>query len=421
LKRAAVIGGGWAGLAAAVTLAEAGVAVVLFEMAPQLGGRARRVEHDGQAFDNGQHILIGAYTETLALMRQVGADPAVLLQRLPLTLRYPQGRGLQLPPGPAVPAFVRGVLANRDWTPGERLALLRAALGWRLRGFRCDPALTVAGLCATLPRRVRDDLIDPLCIAALNTPAEAASATVLLRVLHDALFAGPGAADLLLPRTTLDKVLPLPAERWLRLAGSELRLTTRVERLVAGDGGWIVDDEPFDAVVLAATAAESARLATPVAPDWAAAAGAFGYEPIVTVWLQADGAALPAPMLALHADAQAPAQFVFDHGVLSGQPGHHAFVISGAAPWVERGREATAQAVLAQARATFPAADWRLLRVISERRATFSCTPGLRRPGLAIAPGLVAAGDHVAGPYPATLEGAVRSGRAAAGALMVGR
>lgn len=418
MTRVAVIGGGWAGLAAAVTLAGAGADVVLFEMAPQLGGRARRVEHDGQAFDNGQHILIGAYTETLALMRQVGADPQALLQRLPLTLRYPQGQGLRLPPGPAVPAFLRGVLANHDWTLGERLALLRAALGWRLRGFRCDPALTVAQLCSALPRRVRDDLIDPLCIAALNTPAEAASATVLLRVLHDALFAGPGAADLLLPRTTLDALLPLPAERWLRAAGAELRLATRVRQLVAADGGWTVDGEPFGAVVLAATAAEAARLAAPWAADWAAAAGAFGYEPIVTVWLQAHGMALPAPMLALRADAQAPAQFVFDHGALGGHAGRHAFVISGAAPWVARGRDATAQAVLAQARANFPHGAWRLLRVISERRATFRCTPGLRRPGLPVAPGLVAAGDHVAGPYPATLEGAVRSGRAAARALI---
>jgi hydroxysqualene dehydroxylase len=421
LKRAAVIGGGWAGLAAAVTLADAGAAVVLFEMAPQLGGRARRVEHDGQAFDNGQHILIGAYTETLALMRHIGADPAALLLRLPLTLRYPQGHGLRLPSGPAVPAFVRGVLANRDWTLGERLALLRAALGWRWRGFRCDPALTVTELCAALPRRVRADLIDPLCIAALNTPAEAASATVLLRVLHDALFAGPGAADLLLPRTTLDALLPQPAERWLRRAGAELRLATRAGHLAAGDSGrWVVDGEPFDAVVLAATAAESARLAARTAPPWAATAGAFGYEPIVTVWLQADGARLPAPMLALHADVQAPAQFVFDHGALSGHPGRHAFVISGAAAWVERGRDATAQAVLTQARASFPATGWRLLRVISERRATFRCTPGLQRPGLAVAPGLVAAGDHVDGPYPATLEGAVRSGRAAAQALIAG-
>lgn len=414
MTRTAVVGGGWAGLAAAVALAEAGHRVVLFEMAPGLGGRARRIAPEDEAYDNGQHILIGAYTETLSLMRRIGADPERLLHRQPLTLRYPQGRGLRLRPGPAVPAFLRAVLANTDWTLGERLALLRAAASWRLRGFRCPPSLTVDALCAGLPRRVRDDLIDPLCVAALNTPSEAASAGAWLRVLRDALFAGPGAADLLLPRTTLDELLPQPAARWLQGAGAELRLGRRVEALSPRAAGWLVDDEPFDAVVLACSAAEAARLASPWAPDWAAVAGAFAYEPIVTVWLQADGMTLPSAMLALHADAQAPAQFVFDHGSLTAHPGRFAFVISGAAPWVDRGREATADAVLAQARGVFPDADWRLLRVVSERRATFRCTPGLERPEADIATGLVAAGDHVDGPYPATLEGAVRSGLAAA-------
>ena len=107
----AVVGAGWAGLAAAVRAREAGHAVTLFEMAAQLGGRARSVDIEGHALDNGQHILIGAYQRTLALMRTVGADPQALLTRLPLTLLYPDGRGLRLPPGPALPGFVRGVLS----------------------------------------------------------------------------------------------------------------------------------------------------------------------------------------------------------------------------------------------------------------------------------------------------------------------
>jgi hypothetical protein len=204
----AVVGAGWAGLAAAVHLTGQGQRVTLLEMAAQAGGRARGVERDGATFDNGQHILIGAYDETLALMRCVGADPDLLLHRQPLTLVRPGTHGLRLPPGPALPAFVRAVLANRDWTLSERLALLRTAAAWAVRRFRCDPGLTVQALCAGLPARLRDDLIDPLCVAALNTPAAEASASVLLRVLRDALFSGPGAADLLLPRVTLDHLLP---------------------------------------------------------------------------------------------------------------------------------------------------------------------------------------------------------------------
>jgi squalene-associated FAD-dependent desaturase len=421
-RRVAVVGGGWAGLAAAVALVESGHALDGFEMAPQLGGRARRVDADGEVFDNGQHILIGAYAQTLALMRRVGADPDALLLRLPLTLRHPTGHGLRLPPGPAVPAFVRGVLACRDWTWGERLALLAQAGGWAARRFRCDPALTVAQLCAGLPARLRADLIDPLCVAALNTPADEASAAVLLRVLHDALFSGRGGADLLLPRVPLDALLPAPAARWLQLRGARWHCGRRVARIERAGAGWAVDGDRFDAVVLACSATEAARLAATVAPGWAARAAALRYEPIVTVYLQCDGARLPAPMMALASDAHAaPAQFVFDHGALGGVPGRMAFVVSGAAPWVARGREATADAVVAQAVAAFPPATWpappRLLRLISEKRATFRCTPGLDRPPATIAPGLIAAGDHVQGPYPATLEGAVRSGLAAAAAL----
>jgi hypothetical protein len=118
-------------------------------------------------------------------------------------------------------------------------------------------------------------------------------------------------------------------------------------------------------------------------------------------------------MLALHSDAGMPAQFVFDRGQLGGPDGLLAFVVSGAQPWVDQGLDATALAALAQARIALQAhlrGPLRLIHTIAEKRATFRCTPGLRRPGTVIAPGLLAAGDHVDGPYPATLEGAVRSG-----------
>ena len=181
----AVVGGGWAGLAAAVRTTEAGHAVTLFEMAAHWGGRAREVAVDGRALDNGQHILIGAYGRTLALMHTVGADASALLQRRPLELRYPDGRGLQVPPGPAWLGFARAVAGSEGWTARERLALMAAATGWALAGFRCAPQLTVAQLCRRLPPVVHELLVDPLCVAALNTPAHEASAAVFLRVLRE--------------------------------------------------------------------------------------------------------------------------------------------------------------------------------------------------------------------------------------------
>ena len=420
----AVIGGGWAGLAAAVRAREAGRQVTLFDMAGQLGGRARGVSVDGLALDNGQHILIGAYTRTLALMRAVGADVEGGLWRQPLELRYPDGRGLRLPPGPAVPGFVRAVLACQGWRWRDRLALLSAAAGWAAKGFRCDPALTVQALCRKLPAPVRQLLIDPLCVAALNTPASQASAQVLLRVLRDALFSGRGGADLLLPRRSLDALLPQPAQAWLQAAGVAVQLGQRVQQLTSAGLRWDVDGAAFDAVVLACSAAEAARLTDGMAPAWAERARGLRYEPIVTVYLQCMGARLPSAMTALIEGPEAPAQFAFDHGVLGATPGLFAFVVSGARQWVDAGLEHTGQAVLEQALQAFAAGTWpsapRVLKVLAEKRATFRCTPGLDRPPAHIAPGLVAAGDYVQGPYPATLEGAVRSGESAVKALVSG-
>ncbi|NML14239.1 NAD(P)-binding protein [Azohydromonas sp. G-1-1-14] len=414
-----VIGGGWAGIAAAVEAVTLGHRVTLFEMAPRLGGRARALP-DG-VLDNGQHILIGAYRQTLSLMRCVGVEPEQVLQRLPLALVTPDGRGLRLPPGPPLATFGWAVLRRQGWSAGERLRLLATSLRWMALRFRCSPSWSVAQLCAGLPRRVRTDLIDPLCVAALNTPAERASAAVFLRVLRDALFGGQGAADLLLPRRPLSALLPDPAGHWLRRRGATLHVATRVQSLAREADAWHVQGQRFDALVLAASAAEAARLAQPLAPDWATRTAALRYEPIVTVYLESRGSRLALPMVQLHESASAPAQFLFDHGALSGMPGCFAAVISGAAPWTERGLPATGEAVRAQLQRDFPAGTWheppRVKRIVAERRATFACTPLLQRPPARIAPGLWAAGDYVEGPYPATLEGAVRAGVTAAQAL----
>ena len=416
-----VVGGGWAGLAAAVRAAQAGHAVTLLEMAGQLGGRARGVDVEGLALDNGQHILIGAYRRTLDLMRTVGVDEATGFHRRPLELRYPDGRGLRMPAGFAWLGFGVAVATCQGWNWRDRAALIGLASGWALTGFRCPPALTVAQLCSGLPPAVRELLIDPLCVAALNTPAADASASVLLRVLRDALFGGRGSADLLLPRRSLRGLLPEPAHAWLQTAGAQVQLGRRVDVIAATTTGWQVDSEAFDGVILACTASEAARLTRHTAPGWSEQAGALRYEPIVTVYLRCPGARLPAPMTALIESPRAPAQFAFDHGALGATPGLFAFVVSGARRWVDAGLHATGQAVLQQALNDFPSATWpsapTLVKVLAEKRATFRCTPALRRPPARIAAGLVAAGDYIDGPYPATLEGAVQSGENALRAL----
>lgn len=413
-----MIGGGWAGLAAAIEATRLGRTVTLFEMAATLGGRARSVGVDEPVLDNGQHILIGAYRETLSLMRQVGVDLDAALLRAPLTLVHADGVGLRLSAGSAVIAFARGVLTHSGWTVRERAALLLKALHWAAFGFTCRADQTVSDLCDGLPQAVRRDLIDPLCVAALNTAAPQASASVFLRVLRDALFSGPGSADLLLPRQPLGDLFPAPAARWLTENGSRVVTSRRAMELEADGAGWRVDGERFDGVLLACTASEAARLVQSHAPQWAHLAEAFGYEPISTVYAMSHGTRLPQPMTLLRSDGvHGPAQFVFDHGWLSGRHGLLSFVISAAQPWVAAGQTATAEATLIQARtqlADHLKSPLQTLRVFNEKRATFRCKPHLQRPPAQVAEGLLAAGDYIDGPYPATLEGAVRSGLSAA-------
>jgi squalene-associated FAD-dependent desaturase len=413
----AVVGGGWAGLAAAVRATEAGHAATLFEMAGQLGGRARTVAADDQVLDSGQHILIGAYSRCLALMRTVGCDVDAVLDRRPLELRYPDGRGLRMPAGPAWLAFGRAAFGCQGWGTRDRLALMLTSARWALGGFRCASTQSVADLCGGLTQPVRTLLIDPLCVAALNTPAHQASGQVFLRVLADAIFGGAGSADLLLPRRALGELLPGPAQSWLTQHGARLALGHRVLELRSAASGWSVDGDSFDRVILACSVAEATRLAQTLAPAWAGLTGGLRYQPIVTVYFQCDGAALPAPMTALVEGPLAPAQFAFDHGAIGSIPGRFAFVISGAGRWLDQGQAALSSAVQAQAeqvlRPPSRLPGLKLVRVMTDKRATFSCTPGLQRPSPEVAQGLLAAGDYVRGPYPATLEGAVRSGEEA--------
>ncbi|MGQ2979680.1 MAG: hydroxysqualene dehydroxylase HpnE [Polaromonas sp.] len=419
--KVAVVGAGWAGCAAAVEATRLGAQVTLFETGRVPGGRARRV--DGQwpdgtplTLDNGQHILIGAYSETLKLMRDLGLDVQTLLQRLPLTLQFPDGSGIAFPALPTPLDAFAGILRARGWSWRDKLSLLRAAVQWQLGGFRCSPNLSVATLCKRLTPPVKATLIEPLCVAALNTPADRASGQVFLRVLRDALFSESGGSNLLLPRTDLGALLPDAALAWLAQRGADLRLGTRVLALSPAGTGWQVDGETFERVLLACPPAEAARLVQATGlpcQTWTDRARALQFEAITTVYVWSPGTRLAQPMLALTAGApegEAPAQFVFDRARLGGPDGLLAFVVSAS----QGDSAALAQRVLMQARQQLGLAAPQIVQTIVEKRATFACLPGLLRPAAHIAPGLVACGDYVDGPYPATLEGAVRSGLQAA-------
>ncbi|MES2413891.1 MAG: hydroxysqualene dehydroxylase HpnE [Pseudomonadota bacterium] len=428
--RVAVIGAGWAGSAAAVAATRLGHQVTLFESARTLGGRARRVDVDcnGESLplDNGQHILIGAYTETLKLMQDLGVDVQAAFLRIPLALQFPDGDGLRLPALPAPLDALVGILSARGWSWAEKFSLLKVATGWRLRNFECAPPQSVTDVCAGLAPRIMATFIEPLCVSALNTPPERSSGQVFLRVLHDSLFSVSGGSNLLLPRRDLSVLLPDAAAAWLQHQNGQVRAGARVQAISQTADGWQVrvendaagDAAPFDGVILACPPAEAARLAESAAlpcEPWLALARNLQHEAIATVYAMAPGARLQQPMLALRNTGDYPAQFVFDRAQLGGPAGLLAFVIS-----ASHGSAAElAEQVIRQAAAQLNLQDLQLLQTVVEKRATFACTPGLQRPGAAIAPGLLACGDYVAGPYPATLEGAVRSGLDAANGLLL--
>ncbi|WP_296949701.1 hydroxysqualene dehydroxylase HpnE [uncultured Massilia sp.] len=449
-RRVAVIGGGWAGCAAAVELADAGCAVVLYEAARTLGGRARAVQLDGRALDNGQHILLGAYRDTLALLRRVGVDPRAAFLRLPLQMRYPPASGLLDFVAPRLPAplhMLAALLRARGLAREDKLALARFTTSARWMGWQLHRDCSVSELLQRFDQtpRVQRLLWAPLCIAALNTPPERASAKVFLAVLRDSLGARRAASDMLLPRLPLDALFPDAARAWLERRGAHVALGSRVRDIarvvmeggIGGDmdragtdggGGWCVTvngaDARFDAVVVATAPWQAAALvrALPGMAPVAQQLDAFAYEPISTVYLQyAAGTRLPLPFCAL-LDAPAEGlwgQFAFDRGQLdAGQDGLLAVVVSAAGDAAALPREALAAAVAAQLAGVFgmpalAASAWS--RVVTEKRATFACAPGLQRPGNATGlAGLALAGDYTAGAYPATLESAVRSGVAAA-------
>jgi len=418
--KVAIVGAGWAGCAAAVEATRLGHQVTIFEASRTAGGRARRVMATvaGRqiALDNGQHILIGAYAETLRLMKDVGVDEAASFLRLPLAMQFPDGSGLKLPDWPAPLDAFAGILTAGGWSWADKLSLLKVALGWQLGGFQCRPEQSVSDLCQGLAPGAMSSLIEPLCVSALNTQAERASGQVFLRVMRDALFAQSGGSNLLLPRVDLSALLPDAALAWLAAHGGAPRLGVRVQAVATAGAGWAVDGEGFDRLVLACPPSEAARLVqgSGIAADaWLADARGLRHEALTTVYAHAPQARLRQPMLALRSGTADPAQFVFDRRQLGGPAGLLAFVIS-----ASTGDGATlTERVLAQAARQLGRSDLQLVRTIVEKRATFACTPGLQRPVAVIAEGLLACGDYIAGPYPATLEGAVRSGLEAARGL----
>ena len=423
--RIAVVGAGYSGIAAAVGLVRGGAAVTLFDANRTAGGRARRVEYRGAVLDNGQHILLGAYRQTLELMRTVGV-PESAVRHHRLAIHYPGALEFAAPALPA-PLHVAVALAfARGLTFAERSAAFALSFAIRRAEGAAQEGETVAAFLDRLgqPERLRRLLWEPLCVAALNTPAERADARVFARVLRDALLRTRADSDLLLPAFDLSSLLPDPAIAWLGERGTEIVLGARVAALAREGTGWRLataeGPREFDAVVCATAPHEAAVLlgSVPTLAPLAARISAIAHDPITTVYLQYDSrVTLPFPMTGVE---NGHAQWLFDREALGGARGLVAAVISASRAQATLDHDVLATAVhreIERLGCTVDPPRW--TKVITEKRATFSCVPGTFRPAAQTgSPGLVLAGDYTEGPYPATLEAAVASGLRAAALLL---
>src|SRR5690606_3644362 len=320
--KVAVIGAGYAGMAGAVALVDAGHEVTVFETSRVLGGRARKVESALGTVDNGQHILIGAYRDTLDLMRKVGVDESAAFLRLPLTLHYPDF-SMRAPRLPAPLHLAVALLTAQGLTWKEKLAAIHFMQWLKKRRFRLERDCTVQALldAQAQPQALRRHPWDPLCIGALNTPAATASAQVFVNVLRDSLAAGREASDLLIPRIDLSALLAEPAARYVEARGGRVRTGAAVGDIVRDKEGYRLDVEPdieYGNVIVAVAPYHLPRLLAglPGLDALRAQVEALAWEPIVTCYLRyPPGTRLPRPMLGL---SDSHAHWIFDRAQLDG-------------------------------------------------------------------------------------------------------
>ena len=409
-------------MAAAVELVERRVPVTVFEASRTLGGRARRVDVNGLALDNGLHILIGAYCETLRLLATVSGGLPTGLLRQPLDLHVLGKFRLRTAPLPAPLHLATALLRAQGLGIAERLRAAQWISRLRATNFRLDSDVSVAQLLARHRQGARAlrHLWEPLCMSALNTPPESASAQVFLNVLRDSLNGRREDSELLLPTTDLSALFPEPAARYVEQHGGQVLRGTPVSSLRVDDQRLLVHtaagSTPFSHAICALPPYRVAEVlgGVPALAGVTRAVERLTYEPIYSVYLQyQDPLRLPQAMFGL---AGGITQWVFDRGALCGQHGLVGVVISGSGRHQDLAQETLVATIHAELCAHFPQLREPLWsRVIAEKRATFSCVVGVERPSQRTpARNVYLAGDYTASDYPATLEAAVRSGVACA-------
>lgn len=425
----AIVGGGWAGLACALKLAQAGYQPVVFESAPEPGGRARRAAIHGHDRDNGQHLMLAGCTALTTLFDLAGIE-------LPITpFSYQSGtRQLSVPMQPGRWSLVKALLSARGFSWQERYRLLSALLRLQMKGWRVPKQQTVA---AWLTETNQPDVLitefwAPLCLAILNTPLEQAAMYRLAPVLCDTLGMGGSALGMIQPEANLSDTIVWPLVNAIKQSGGKVLCGARISAVMPTLSGYQLgandrdsDTEmsaSFDHVVLALPPWSLKQLALPETINAAQWVEAFADQPIATVYLSFEESfRLPAPLLQIGGPTSDDARIWAMDRAHCGEPGVIAVSISAQGSWCQLSGEALAEACLSalqQAVAETPPCLWH--KAVTVQRATYAATSGAFLPATALEPQprLHLAGDWTHPEYPATLEAAVASGFAAARCIM---
>ena len=439
----AIIGGGCAGLSAAAALVEKGLKVTLFEASSQLGGRARTVlvENNSlmQLLDNGQHMMLGAYRETLALLGKMGISEDKAFMRIPLEINMRSSSAkseFHLKTSSYLPSPLNvliGLFGCKGISISELISAIKFMVYLQKVHFQINADKTLAVLLNE--HQQSDQLItmlwEPLCLAALNTPIAIASSKIFLNVLkdsfsNDTLTSRKKSSDFLLPRADLSKIIANPIAHYIQENGSEIKLNRRIRSLKLDGSGFSLETKDgqhfFSHVVIAAPAARLDKLIEgfPKLQHVYNQIQNYSYQPIYTIYLQyPQDFKLPNVMTGLTGTI---GQWVFDRGQLCDQKGLIAVIVSASGKHQQLSQDELALQIakeLHQAFDNMPKPLWH--KVIAEKRATFACTSRLYRPSnKTLQSRLYLAGDYTYADYPATIEGAVRSGNACANLIANG-
>jgi len=435
-----VIGGGFAGLAAGVALAEAGKRVCLLEQKPHLGGRARsfRDPTTGSIVDNGQHLFMGCYHATIQFLTTIGTLDRLHFQpRLAVPFLDRSGRltRLDCPDLPAPWHLLAGVALSKSFSFKQKMEVLRFGKDLRSKGQEATPRADES-VTAWLTRRgqspgLQRNFWDLLCIAAMNEDPRIASAQLFQRVLGLALFSSPADSRLGIASVGLSECYTTAAATYIETRGGRVQTGRSVRQLMIADGACRGADlgagETVEGVPVI-SAVPGQQLAVMLASDslrtepFFAGALALRPAPIISINLWFDAAIVDLEFVGLRGTT---IQWLFDKSrILSAHDHYVSLVLSGAHEHINRSKEELLAVALRELGEVLPTVrKAKLLHslVIKERFATFSPSPEaelLRPSARTPIQGLFLAGDWTATGLPATIEGAVQSGYTAARELL---